>query len=186
MTEDLPIEEPGRTRAITDDTYAALRRLAANRLRTSPHHHTIQATELVHEVFLKMSDRDAREWTSTEHFLAAAARAVRWLLVDRARSRLAAKRGGSVETSPLDDVPEGTRRQDHELLSLSEALDHLERSDGRLARLVQLRYFAGASIAETAQAMSLSPATVKREWLVAKAHLLRYLEGAKRPGGGEP
>jgi RNA polymerase sigma-70 factor, ECF subfamily len=157
--------------------YQELRRLAAGYLRREKPGQTLQPTALVHEAYLRlMKDRPGR-WQNRAHFCAIAANSMRQILIERARARGAAKRGGARHRITLDEglVAGGDRSID--LLALDEALQRLAALDPEQARLVELRFFGGLTVEETAEAMDISPATVKRHWTVAKAWLTRELEG---------
>jgi len=157
--------------------YQELRRLAAGYLRREKPGQTLQPTALVHEAYLRlMKDRPGR-WQNRAHFCAIAAHSMRQILIERARARGAAKRGGARQRITLDEglVAGGDRSID--LIALDEALQRLAEIDPEQARLVELRFFGGLTIEETAEALDMSPATVKRHWTVAKAWLTRELEG---------
>lgn len=152
--------------------YRELRQLAASRLRGERGGHTLQATALVHEAWLRLADQRA-DWQNREHFFAIAARAMRRILVDHARRRAAAKRGDGAGQVPVDDVAHllPAPMPDGRLLALDEALDRLAALDARQAQVVELRYFAGLSVDDTAALLDLSPTTVKRDWATARAWL---------------
>ncbi|MBA2259555.1 MAG: sigma-70 family RNA polymerase sigma factor [Acidobacteria bacterium] len=157
--------------------YQELRRFAAGYLRREKPGQTLQPTALVHEAYLRlMKDRPGR-WQNRAHFCAIAAHSMRQILIERARARGAAKRGGARQRITLDEglVAGGDRSID--LIALDEALQRLAEIDPEQARLVELRFFGGLTIEETADALNMSPATVKRHWTVAKAWLTRELEG---------
>jgi RNA polymerase sigma factor (TIGR02999 family) len=160
--------------------YDELRRLAASYLRRERKGQTLQATALVHEAYVRLIGPGERPWTGRTHFLAIAARSMRQVLVDRARRRQAAKRGGDPERLTLDDAvlaaPDPGRGID--LTALDDALNQLEALDPQQARIVELRYFGGLTVEETADAIGVSPATVKRHWTLARAFLKRALDGA--------
>ena len=141
--------------------------------------HTLQPTALVHEVFLRMVGPAAVSWESRAQFFGIAGRCMRRVLVDHARARLAAKRGGAAGSITLSDFDALAEEPEPEVLALHEALEKLEATDPELSRVVELRYFGGLTIDETATALEISPATVKREWAVARAWLRREL----RTGG---
>jgi RNA polymerase sigma-70 factor (ECF subfamily) len=150
--------------------YGELRRLADGYLRRERRDHTLQPTALVHEAFLKLLDQDV-EWQNRSHFFAIAARTMRRILVDYARGHNADKRGaGSLKLS-LDEAIDFSEERAAELVALDEALTALAAFDPERARLVELRYFAGLSIEETAEAMNISVPTVVRYWRTAKAWL---------------
>ena len=150
--------------------YGELRTIAARRLRRERANHTLQPTALVNEAYLRMAEQSRVRWESRSHFLALAATAMRRVLVDHARKRHAAKRGAGLAVS-FDDELAIPERRDPPLLALDEALHELERLDPRQARLVELRYFGGLNIEQTAEALGISPATVKREWATARLWL---------------
>jgi RNA polymerase sigma factor (TIGR02999 family) len=152
--------------------YTELRRIAASRLRGERSGQTLQPTVLVHEAWMRLADQRAG-WQNRSHFFAIAAQAMRRIVVDRARHRTAAKRGGHAEQVPLDDIAYALASPlpDDRLLLLDAALDRLAALDARQARVVELRYFAGLSVVDTAEALDLSPTTVKREWAAARAWL---------------
>jgi RNA polymerase sigma factor (TIGR02999 family) len=145
-----------------------------------PDGHTLQPTALVHEAYLRLLGDEPIKWANRAHFFAAAARAMRRILIERARRQQAAKRGGGARRITLVEGAAATASEDCEpvdLIALDDALAKLEKQDRRAADLVSLRYFAGLTIEETAQAMDLSPATVKREWNYAKAWLYAEIGG---------
>jgi RNA polymerase sigma factor (TIGR02999 family) len=155
--------------------YDELRRIARNRLRRERDDHTLSATELVHEAFLELLPADGVDWRSRAHFYAVASRAMRNVLVDHAVRRNAAKRGGGEALFSLDEADAATERPLDDLIALSDALARLEQLDARQARVVECRFFGGLSLAETAEALDLSPATVSRDWTFARAWLHREL-----------
>src|SRR6266571_1527459 len=131
-----------------------------------------QALEaLVHEAYLKLIDQNDARWQNRAHFFAIAAQAMRRILIDSARKHAAAKRGGPQAELSLDEVPDLALEPDSNLLKLDEALNELAKIDPRQSRIVELRYFGGLTIEETAEVISVSPATVKREWMMARAWL---------------
>jgi RNA polymerase sigma-70 factor (ECF subfamily) len=157
--------------------YKELRRLAAGYLRREKPGQTLQPTALVHEAYLRlMKDRPDR-WQNRAHFCAIAAHSMRQILIERARARGAAKRGGGGPRVTLDEALLASEDRSIDLLALDEALERLAALDPEQARLVELRFFGGLTVEETAEAMSISPATVKRHWTIAKAWLTRELEG---------
>lgn len=168
--------------------YAALHRIAVNRLRTERGGHTLQPTALVHEAWMRLSAERASGWQNREQFFAVAAKTMRHLLVDHARRRLAAKRGDGAAMAQIDELADiiASPLPDERLLDLNAALDQLSLLDERQGRIVELRFFAGLSIEETAGVMALSPSTVKREWATARAWLYREVQhdlGPSRPVG---
>lgn len=156
--------------------YDELRRLARREIRRELEPQTLQTTALVHEAYLKLVGVDAHSWRDRAHFFGAAARAMRQILVERARARSALKRGGDAERVPLEQLEFADLEDDPErFLALEEALTLLERVDERKSRVVMLRFFAGLSIAEAAEVLGLSPTTVKDEWSFARAWLFREI-----------
>jgi RNA polymerase sigma factor (TIGR02999 family) len=162
--------------------YHELRRLAAAAIRRERPGQTLQPTALVHEAYLRLADANAA-WTDRRHFMAVAARSMRQILVDRARARGAEKRWGNQDRATLTDALAAPARDDRMLPALDEALDRLEALDPEQAKIVEMRYFVGLSIDETADALGLSPATVKRRWTLARAWLFRELGGGDAPSG---
>jgi RNA polymerase sigma-70 factor (ECF subfamily) len=157
--------------------YAELRRVAARYIGRERPGHTLQATALVNEAFVRLINEKARGFENRAHFVAIAALSMRQILVERARRHRAAKRGGAPRRVTLDDamLPDGGTPID--VLALDEALTRLAALDATQARIVELRYFGGLTIEETAAALHSSPATVKREWAMARAWLKKELEG---------
>ena len=154
------------------EVYAELRRQAERAMRHEAGDHTLQATALVHEAWLRLADQHVR-WRDRAHFHGVAAQLMRRILVDHARARHAAKRGGGATRVTLDDAP--AAEQGTDVLALHEALERLAALDPDQARLVELRWFGGLSIEETGDVLGVSPATVKREWAIARAWLRREL-----------
>ena len=159
--------------------YDELRKLAAARMAEERADHTLQPTALVHEAYLRLVEcaKPHASWDSRGHFFAAAAEAMRRILIDRARERLAVKRGGDRKRVPLEEVdpPAGTPPED--LLALDEALEQLTRLDPTAGQLVKLRYFAGLSVEQAAASLNLATATAYRHWTFARAWLHRELAG---------
>ncbi len=159
--------------------YDELRRLAAGRLRQERADHTLQPTALVHEVYLQLVDQRQVNWQNRAHFFGAVAEIMRRLLVDHARRHLAEKRGaGAVKVSLAEVALVADAAPDVDVILLDQALDELAALDPPLARLVELRYFGGLSVEETAEVLSLSPATIKRHWQTAKSWLHRRMTEA--------
>jgi RNA polymerase sigma factor (TIGR02999 family) len=161
--------------------YDELRRLARYYLSRERPGHTLQATALVNEAYLRLINRQDSDWQNRTHFFAAAARIMRHLLIDHARAHRYAKRGGGATCISLDEVAVVTPAPSLDLLALDEALNRLAKIDERKVVIVELRYFSGLSVEETAEAMSLSEITIKREWLKAKAWLYRELRQEEDP-----
>ena len=160
--------------------YDELRRLAAAYIRRERPGQTLQATALVNEAYIRLISERAQNWQNRTHFLAIAALSMRQILVQRARRRNAAKRGGNPERITLDEqlLPDhGGGPGDVDVLALDAALDRLAALDQRQAKVVELRYFGGLTVEETAEALDISPATVKRHWTLARAWLRRELAG---------
>jgi RNA polymerase sigma factor (TIGR02999 family) len=155
--------------------YDELRRLARARLRAEPRGHVLQTTALVHEAYLRLVDINHMNLRDRSHLLAMAARLMRQILVDHARRRTARKRGGGVTIIGLDDVSTPKVEPGIDVLALDEALDELTTMDARLCRVVELKYFSGLTIDETAETLQVSPATVERDWAIAKAWLHQRL-----------
>jgi len=157
-----------------------LRRIAAGYLRRERDGHTLQPTALVNEAYMRLVDQRDVTWQNRAHFLGIAAQVMRRILVDHARARLTAKRGGGVAPITLAGAAHGGAQEtdDVDLLALHDALERLAALDPEQARLVELRYFGGLTIEETAEALGVSPATVKREWALARAWLRRELSGS--------
>jgi RNA polymerase sigma factor (TIGR02999 family) len=151
--------------------YDELRRIARRRLRRERVGHTLAATELVHEAFLKLVPLDRVDWRNRAHFYAIASRAMRNVLVDHAVRRGAAKRGGGAPVLSMTEADATTEQPLDDLIALSEALARLERLDARQAQVVECRFFAGLSLDETAEALNTSAATVSRDWAFARAWL---------------
>jgi RNA polymerase sigma factor (TIGR02999 family) len=155
--------------------YDELRRVARGYLRRERANHTLQPTALVHETFLRLVDQRSVHWQGRAHFFGIAARLMRQILVNHARTRQAAKRGGSAQQVSLADLGALAGHAELDLVSLDEALQQLEKLDPRQGRIVELRFFSGLTFEEVAEVMSLSLATVKREWTTARAWLRRAL-----------
>lgn len=156
--------------------YDELHRLASRYLRHERVGHTLQTTALVHEAYLKLVDQKNANWHNRVQFFAAAAKVMRHVLVDYARSRKAAKRGGDYCRLSLDEAAISSRDQDADLLVLNEALDNLAAIDPQQSRVVELRVFAGLTVEDTAEALGISARTVKREWSMAKAWLHQQIK----------
>lgn len=162
---------------LLSEIHRELRKLAAGYLRRERADHTLQPTALVNEAFIKLVDQRAVKWQNRAHFFGIAAQAMRRILVDHARRRLSDKRGGGLARVTLADLKVQSPEADLDLVSLDSALGALEKDEPRLASVVTMRIFAGMSIEETAEALELSPATVKRDWLYARAWLAEQMSG---------
>ena len=156
--------------------YAELRQLAASYLRRERSDHTLQPTALVHEAYLRLVEERKVDWQGRSHFFSVAATLMRRILVDHARAHVADKRGGGVPRVPLTDTIAMSQERPADLLALDEGLTRLASVDPQQGRVVELRAFAGLSVAETSQALGISPATVKRDWAMAKAWLAREIQ----------
>jgi RNA polymerase sigma factor (TIGR02999 family) len=161
--------------------YRDLKQRAAAYLLRERHDHTLQPTALVHEAYLRLFGEDAVAWQNRNHFYGIAARVMRQVLVDHARAHRAVKRAGAVVRVALDDQIGATRPVDWDVLALNEAVDELGRLDPRQAQIVEFRYFGGMTEQEVAALMSLSRATVTREWQTARAWLHRRMTPAEAP-----
>jgi RNA polymerase sigma factor (TIGR02999 family) len=159
---------------LTQAAYGELRRLAAAYMRRERPGQTLQATALVHEAYLRLANAGS-PWTDQRHFVGIAARAMRQILVERARARGAQKRWGGMDRVSVTESLAAAVNEDAMLPALDEALTRLERLDPEQARIVELRYFVGLSIEETADTLGISPATLKRRWSLARAWLFREL-----------
>lgn len=164
--------------------YPELRKIAASRLRGERPDHTLQPTSLVHEVYLRLAHDSDRDWADRTHFYAVAARVVRAVLVDHARARRRIKRGSGVVSVELNEGHATVPAPGVDLLDLDMALKELEAIDAERARIVEMRHFAGLSIEETAEALGISPSTVKRGWLAAKTWIRHRLDGVRRAHDG--
>lgn len=156
--------------------YDQLRAIAQRRMSNERERHTLQATALVHEAYMKLVRGDEQpSWENRRHFFAVAAEAMRRILIDHARKRDSQKRGGGQAKVPIDVVDLAVTHDAEQILALDDAITTLEQEDARAAEVVQLRFFAGLSVEETAEAMDLSERTVMREWSFAKARLYQLL-----------
>ena len=156
--------------------YAELRRVARRYLRQERPDHTLQSGALVHEAYLRLLREKTPQWENRAHFFGFAAQLMRHILVDHARSRNAAKRGAGVPRLALDEQMALPQSRDLDLLALDDALNRLAELDSQQSKLIELRFFGGLSIEETAVILNISPATVKREWTTARAWLQREMK----------
>lgn len=187
--DDPPVPPPAPDAAGAEDAialerlvplvYDELRTIAARAMRRERAGQTIQTTALVHEAYVRLVGDRAFSFQSRAHLLGIAARSMREILIERARARGASKRGSGRERITLDEghLPDAPRGVD--MLALNEALERLARNDARQARVVELRYFGGMTVEETAAALGVAPATVKRDWTIARAWLFRELTGTR-------
>jgi RNA polymerase sigma-70 factor, ECF subfamily len=183
LTQLLIAWSKGDARALEQLTplvYAELRKLAHSYMNRERAGHTLQTTALVHEAFLRLLGNPQEGWQNRAHFYAIAAQMMRRILVDYARANLRAKRGGATTRIVLEelDVPVTEPAFDVDVLALDAALEKLAEFDPRRSRVVELRFFGGLSVEETAQVLQVAPDTIVRDWRVAKAWLFRYLNHA--------
>jgi len=175
--ESVPLTSPEAADEQAAAVYNELRRIAASYMRRERPGQTLQATALVHEAYLRLAGAGS-PWKDRRHFIGIAARSMRQILVDRARARGAEKRWAGLDRVSLNDSLVAERPGDAMLPALNQALDRLEHIDPEQARIVELRYFVGLSNEEAADALGISPATLKRRWALARAWLFRELGGA--------
>ena len=170
-----PVESSSETGELFAVVYGELRGLAARYLRRERVGHTLQPTALVNEAYLRLTGLHTVEWNDREHFMAMAATAMRRILVDEARARSRNKRGGGIALTSIDYHDAAAPTPEVDVEALDRALEELARMDARQARIVELRFFAGLTLDETARALGISPATVGREWMSARAWLFHHL-----------
>jgi RNA polymerase sigma factor (TIGR02999 family) len=174
--------EPAAFDALLPLVYAQLRQLAERQLRSERRGHTLQATDLIHEAYLRLVGHEDHSWTNRSHFLRVAARVMRHILVDHARGANAQRRPSPGDRVPLEGLDVWSSPAT-EILAVHEALEQLAAADERQARLVELRYFGGLTVEETAQVLQVSVPTVVRDWRFARAFIRRLLQQA--PGTAE-
>jgi RNA polymerase sigma factor (TIGR02999 family) len=160
--------------------YDELRRIARHYLQNERTGHTLQSTALVNEAYMRMVAQDLPEWQNRAHFFAVAAQLMRQILVDHARNRRASKRGGDVYKMSLEDATEQPTGTDVDVVALDDALKELSEMDPQQGRVVELKFFAGLSNEDAAEVLSISPSTVKRDWMSARAWLYRELDRNSR------
>jgi RNA polymerase sigma factor (TIGR02999 family) len=170
--------EPGADERLFSTIYAELRKLASSHRRGESPAHTLQTTALVHEAYLRLNGQREVAWKNRGHFFALASQAMRRILVDHARRRKAAKRGGALAPSPRDSIVVAVAGP-IDLVVLDVALEKLERVDPQEAKVVELRFFAGLTVPEVAAALGVSRATVERDWTAARAWLHRELSAGR-------
>jgi RNA polymerase sigma factor (TIGR02999 family) len=158
--------------------YGELRRMARRYMRQQPSSHTLQTTALIHEAYLRLAGQEEKRWENRAHFFGVAAQAMRHILVDYARARNTGKRGGAARTVSLEEAAIVSNQRTAELVALDDALSELARLSPRQSRMVELRYFGGLSVEETAEVLGVSADTVTRDWSQAKAWLHRELNKA--------
>jgi RNA polymerase sigma factor (TIGR02999 family) len=164
--------------------YNELRNVARHHLAAEDGRHTLESAALVHETYLRLVEQERVEWRSRAHFFAISARMMRRILVDHARQRRAAKRGGAQPRVSIDKSLGLPERRDLDIVALDDALSALSKLDPQQARVIELRFFGGLTIEETSEALSISPATVTRDWVTAKAWLYDQLDRAGDEGQG--
>ncbi len=183
VTQLLADLQDGRSDAVSQLiplVYEELHQLAGQRMRHERSDHTLQATALLHEAYRRLLNQPERTWQNRTHFIAVAAQVMRRILIDHARARRTAKRGGALHRVTLEEPLLLTPDRPEELIALDDALERLAQFDARQSRVVELRYFGGLSVEETAEALGISPRTVKREWSVARAWLHREVKASLR------
>jgi RNA polymerase sigma factor (TIGR02999 family) len=180
ITEMLRAWRAGDARALeqlTPQVYRELHRAAKQCMRGEREGHTLQTTALINELYLRMADLQAIDWESRAHFIAICARQMRRILIDMARARRSHKRGSGAFMVSLDEAPEVSANLQHDLVAVDEALKALAKVDERKSQVVELRFFGGLSVEETAEVLKVSSETVARDWRLAKAWLLREMSG---------
>lgn len=168
--------EAKATEALLPLVYDELRKLAAHRMTAERGDHTLQATALVHEAYLRLVGDRSNPWANRAQFFIAAAEAMRRILIEHARAKREPRRGGGLKRWPLDVVDLATMDEPEQIMALDEAISRLEEQDADAARVVRLRFYAGLTMEEVAETLGVSPRTVKREWSFARAFLFRVLE----------
>ena len=187
VTQLLAAAGAGKARAADELlplVYDELRVLAGRQLAAEPRGQTLQPTALVHEAYLRLVRGEPAAWENRGHFYSAAARAMRRILIERARKRAAARHGGGRRRVTLSEVASEEATDPLDLLALDEALSRLERRDPRMSEIVMLRYFAGLGVEDTAAALGVSVRTVKRDWAVARAWLFEEMSGGEEGSDG--
>ena len=165
---------------LTPAIYAELHRRAHNYMKDERHGHTLQTTALVHEAWLRLADVSIADWKDRAHFFAIAAQTMRHILVDAARARHRVKRGSGAQRVDFDQIPDLSSGRDHELIAIDDALQALAKIDPRKAQVIELRFFGGLSVRETAEVLKISEQTVLRDWRLARAWLRREIGGCGR------
>ncbi len=177
---ELLVRWRGGERAALDSlmplVYGELRRIAQHYLNNERPDHTLQSTALVHEAYVRLTGQALPQWQNRAHFFAVAAQLMRQILVDYARSHRASKRGGNVYKMALDEAEEQPQLFDIDIIALDDALKSLADMDSQQSRVVELKFFGGLSIEDTADVLGVSPSTVKRDWVTARAWLYRELD----------
>jgi RNA polymerase sigma factor (TIGR02999 family) len=160
---------------LTPVVYDELRRMARRYMHRERDGHTLQTTALVNEAYLRLVDVTHVDWQDRAHFFAVSAQMMRRILVDAARARASSKRGGQAVRAELDEIPDLSSGRDREIVAIDDALEALAALDPRKARVIELRFFGGLSVEETAEVLKISPQSVLRDWKLAKAWLMREL-----------
>ena len=158
--------------------YEELRRMARRYMKNQPSGHTFQTTELIHEAYLKLAGGEDQNWQNRSHFFGVAAKAMRHILVDYAKSKHRSKRGGQAEKITLEDNLVASAQRPEEIVRLNDALNQLALVDERKSRVVEMKFFGGLNIEEIAEVLKISPETVKRDWKFSRTWLWRELSGA--------
>jgi RNA polymerase sigma-70 factor, ECF subfamily len=182
LLSELASGDPAAAEKLLPFVYDELRRLAHKHMRRERPDHTLQATALVHEAYLRLVRQHEVSWQGRSHFFGIASSLMRRILIDYARGHVRVKRGGATSVLPLDEALAFSPDRSAELLRLDEALDRLAKLDERQSKIVELRFFGGLSVEETAEFLKVSPKTVKRDWSVAKAWLhgeMRQVHGTR-------
>ena len=161
--------------------YSELRQLAQHYLRRERSDHTLQSTALVHEAYMRLAGQNPPQWQNRAHFFGIAAHLMRQILVEHARGHGAAKRGGGATRMALDESLAIAKQKDVDVIVLDKALEELSELDAQQGRIVELRFFGGLTIEDTSEVLGISPATVKREWVTARAWLFRAMTGEAQP-----
>lgn len=165
---------------------AELQKVARHYMRAEGAGHTLQTTALVNEAWVRLVGTEGVDWQDRVHFYAVAAQMMRRILVDSARARRSGKRGGNLPHVNLDDAPEPGTSKDRELVALDDALNAMARIDPRQVRVIELRFFVGLGVEETAEVLKISPQSVKRDWKLARIWLSREMRGATAPALTDP
>jgi len=181
LLNEVAAGQTSATQELFEAVYAQLRSLARQRMARERPDHTLQATALVHEAYMRLVGERDVHWNGRGHFFAAAAEAMRRILVEQARRKSSARRGGGRQRVKLQDALIAVNDEATDILALSEALDRLDREDPGKAALVKLRYFTGMTIAEAAQALGISHATAERYWAYSRLKLYQWMNGPDAP-----
>ena len=182
LLERLQTGDRGAESQLISAVYGELRQIAARYMRHEREGHTLQTTALVNEAYIKLVGQKDTDWKNRAHFFGIAAQVMRRILVDHARTRLAGKRGGGMECLPLDETLVFSDERCAQVVAVDELLRKLEEWDERVSRVIELRFFAGLSVEETATALKVSSRTVKRDWQFGRAWLLAELQSTSHDG----